>query len=210
MALIGNLKDMNISNIIQLNCMEKNIAMLSVKQRGKSGALYFEGGQIVHAVFGNIEGKDAVYKILELTDGEFKVENGVATIHRTVKTGWNSLLLEGMRIIDEAREKRDEASEKVFEQIRNLQGVKDVVIHGKDDDGADNDLGDGTLNHVIDKADAIGALLNFGTFQRSYVGAKDERVLIIRHDPYYLQVKMGSDSLVDSVDSSINNILVNV
>ena len=194
MALIGNLKDLNISNIIQLNCMEKNISRLSIKTREKTGVIFFESGQMTHAEFDNLKCEDAVYKMLEITEGEFKVENGITAPCKTIKTSWNSLLLEGMRIVDEAREQKDKTSERLSEEIRKVDGVKDVLVSNQ-------------ASYIINKATVIGELLNFGSFHQSHLNTKDEKMLIIRRDPYYFEIKMNSNSLTDMVDSSINNIL---
>ncbi|MBI5180992.1 MAG: DUF4388 domain-containing protein [Nitrospirae bacterium] len=202
MSLIGNLKDLNISNIIQLNCMERNSSRLSIKTRGKTGIIFFEGGQITHAEFDNNEGEEAVYKMLGVIDGEFKAENGITSLRKTIKTSWNSLILEGMRIVDEARESKDKASEKLSEEIRKVNGVRDVVIHGRGKESESS-----YMRYLIDKAAVIGELLNFGSFHRSQLSAKSEKKLIIRHDPYFLEIKMDNSSLTDMVDFSINNIL---
>ncbi len=202
MSLIGNLKDLNISNIIQLNCMERNSSRLSIKTRGSTGVIFFEGGQITHAEFDNKEGEEAVYKMLGAAEGEFKVENGVTAACKTIKTSWNSLLLEGMRILDEARENKDKVSEKISEEIRKVDGVRDVLIHGRD-----KNAGSSYTHYIIDKAMGIGELLNFGSFHRSHLNAKDEKMLIIKHDPYCIEIKMDSSSISDMVDFSINNIL---
>ncbi|MBI5043282.1 MAG: DUF4388 domain-containing protein [Nitrospirae bacterium] len=206
MALIGNLNDLNISNIIQLNCMEKNTSRLSIKTRGRTGIIFFEGGQITHAEFDNKNGEDAVYKMLGVIDGEFKVENGVTASRKTIKTSWNSLLLEGMRILDEASDEKDKTSERLSGELKKLNGVKDVLIFGMDGRGKKEGSSD-EVYYIVDKAAAIGELLNFGSFHSSRLNAKDERMLIIRHEPYYLQVRMDSNSLVEMVDVSINNIL---
>ena len=51
MALVGNLKDLKLANLIQLNCMERNTAKLTIDYAGKYGTIYFQGGQVAHAEF---------------------------------------------------------------------------------------------------------------------------------------------------------------
>ena len=46
MALVGNLKDLKLPSLIQLNCMERNTAKLTIETDGQYGFLYFEKGQI--------------------------------------------------------------------------------------------------------------------------------------------------------------------
>ena len=76
MALIGNLKDIKLPSLIQLNCMEHNNAKLSIERSGKFGFIYFEDGQVTHAEFDPYIGEEAVYRLLGLYEGKFKVERG--------------------------------------------------------------------------------------------------------------------------------------
>ena len=71
MALVGNLKDLKLANIVQLNCMEKNNAMFTVEHHKVAGVIYFSDGNIVHATYGSIEGEQAIYKILQIKEGPF-------------------------------------------------------------------------------------------------------------------------------------------
>ena len=101
MALVGDLKDLNIAAIIQLNCVEKNTAELMVSGRRSAARIYFGKGEIVHASYAGEKGEEALYKILSLSEGEFRVTPITELPERTIFTSWESLLLEGMRVIDE-------------------------------------------------------------------------------------------------------------
>jgi hypothetical protein len=77
MALVGNLRDLKLPNLIQLNCMERNSAKLTIEHAGKYGMIYFHEGQVVHAEFDPDIGEKALFRLLGLPEGKFKVENGV-------------------------------------------------------------------------------------------------------------------------------------
>ena len=47
MALVGDLKDLNIATIIQLNCVERNTAELMISARRGAARVYFDKGEIV-------------------------------------------------------------------------------------------------------------------------------------------------------------------
>ncbi len=49
MAIEGDLHDMNLAEIIQLNCRNAEEARVSLSHEGRSGTLYFADGQVVHA-----------------------------------------------------------------------------------------------------------------------------------------------------------------
>ncbi len=124
MALIGNFREFNIVNLIQLNCIEKKTARLTFNYMGKMGVIYFEGGEITHAQFGDYTGPDAVYKALRITEGEFKVEDGVKTNIRTNDIKWSELILEGMRLLDETQANQGEVYRSL---VSSLMGIDKVI-----------------------------------------------------------------------------------
>jgi hypothetical protein len=103
MALVGSLKDLKLANIIQINCIERNVAKVSVSSSDTRGSIYFTNGAIVHAEYGPYVGERAVHEMLALNDGEFKVEAGLESPTRTITHPWNSVVLEGLRLIDERK-----------------------------------------------------------------------------------------------------------
>jgi len=101
MAIKGQLSEMSLPALAQLTCNEGDMARLNVRQGEEEGSLYFEGGNIVHAMLGAQTGEEAVYELLTWEDGEFELESDISPPERTITVGWSGLLLEGMRRIDE-------------------------------------------------------------------------------------------------------------
>ncbi len=128
MALVGNLKDLKLTNIIQINCIERNIARVTVKNGDQQGYIYFSGGEIVHAEFGAFVGEQAVHEMLALMEGEFKVESGVTAPTRTINQPWNSIVLEGLRLIDERKIKTPSVPHQLLSTIKSMEEVRDVTI----------------------------------------------------------------------------------
>lgn len=106
MAVQGDLSDIDITSVIQVLCTERRRAGLVMRRRGEEGVIFFDNGEIVHAMLGPLEGEEAVYQLLSWRDGTFRMTDKVRTPSRTVRTGWNALLMEGMRKIDEDRRER--------------------------------------------------------------------------------------------------------
>ncbi len=132
MALIGNFREFNIVNLIQLNCIEKKTARLTFNYMGKIGVIYFEGGEITHAQFGNLTGPDAVYKALRITEGEFKVEEGVKTNIRTNDIKWSELILEGMRLLDETQATQGEVYRSLITALMSIDKVIAALVVKKE------------------------------------------------------------------------------
>ena len=128
MALVGNLKDIKLPSLIQLNCMEHNNAKLSIERNGRFGFIYFEGGQVTHAEFDPHIGEEAVYKLLALYEGKFKVESDVAPPVRTIQTNWSNLLLDGMHRIDHSQDDVENRYYRLFERLLTIKGVNSVSL----------------------------------------------------------------------------------
>lgn len=103
MALVGDLKDLALVDIIQINCIGRNTARLTVHYPTGDGVFYFQDGDVVDARFGELSGIDAVYQALRYSEGSFRIDTGIAAPMRTIYEPWPNILMEGMRIIDEER-----------------------------------------------------------------------------------------------------------
>jgi len=103
MALVGDLKDLALVDIIQINCIGRNTARLTVHYPTGDGVFYFQDGDVVDARFGELSGIDAVYQALRYSEGSFRIDTGIAAPMRTIYDPWPNILMEGMRIIDEER-----------------------------------------------------------------------------------------------------------
>lgn len=103
MAVEGEIKNISLSGIVQLICLERRTAELFLERRGEDGVVFFEKGQIVHARTGGLTGEEAFYQLLTWTEGTFRISDKIAVLTRTINSDWNHLLMEGARVLDERR-----------------------------------------------------------------------------------------------------------
>lgn len=101
MAIEGDLRDMSLPSIVQIICLEQRKVGLILKRQHEEGVIYFDKGEIVHATLGNLEGQEAVYRLLTWPNGAFRTSSIVSTPRRTVVMPWNQLLMQGMQRLDE-------------------------------------------------------------------------------------------------------------
>lgn len=109
MPVDGDLKDFEISSVLQLLCTERRSVGLVVRRRGEEGVLYLEEGEIVHALLGPLEGEQAAYQLLTWQDGTFRISEALRPPARSIRTGWRHLVLEAARQMDESERDRAEA-----------------------------------------------------------------------------------------------------
>ena len=100
MAMNGNITELSLVDLIQLACMERYTARLSVNRKNESARIFFSNGEIVHAEVGDRRGPEALYEIVGWTDGEFSLDRGVETQETSIEGTWTAHLLEALVRID--------------------------------------------------------------------------------------------------------------
>jgi ABC-type branched-subunit amino acid transport system substrate-binding protein len=107
MVLQGNLEEVALPDLLQVYCSDHQVARLTVKYSDAPDAVFYvDSGDLVDAQFGNRSGVEAVWAALEKEAGAFRVERGVKAPRRTINQHWSAVVMEGMRLADETRAKR--------------------------------------------------------------------------------------------------------
>ena len=104
-ALTGNLAETSFTDLIQFYSISRQTAAVRIVSPAgpeHDGILYIEGGDVVDARFGELNGVEAVRRALRLKEGEFRVELNVKCDERTIFEPWSKLVLEEMCAEDEA------------------------------------------------------------------------------------------------------------
>ena len=104
----GNLQQMNTMDLFQsLELGHKN-CRLSLINKSDRCDMYFVDGQINHALYGKVRGDAAVFKVLTWTEGQFEIDfSGTSKEHSTTRST-QSLLMEGLRLLDESNRDAEE------------------------------------------------------------------------------------------------------
>jgi len=98
----GKVFDLQLTDVIQLNCLCRVTAALKVDRGDQKGLIYFSDGEIVHAECNGEVGKRALFNILRWREGKFDHERGMTAPQHTISQNWEHLLVEGMRQSDES------------------------------------------------------------------------------------------------------------
>ncbi len=100
-ALKGKPNNLQLTDIIQINCLGNLTCALKVSIDGEEGEIYFQGGEIVHSQCGSLMGEEAFFKILGWQNGKFETRDQFQPPPQTINSDWQSLLLRGSQILDE-------------------------------------------------------------------------------------------------------------
>lgn len=103
----GNLQQIGILDLLQLLCMNRRSGALSITTQAGAGELRLADGEVVDAVYRRLEGEKALYRLLGENEGVFSFASGTSHSLRRIVLPTRSLLLEGMRHIDETKRSRD-------------------------------------------------------------------------------------------------------
>src|SRR6202167_4171869 len=105
----GNLAQMNVIDLMQSLEMGRKSCQLKLNNEGEKCEVFFAEGQVKHATYGSLVGDEAVFKVLRWTGGNFELDFEGKTDQETTKLNTQGLLMEGLRLLDEAQ--RDAGAE---------------------------------------------------------------------------------------------------
>lgn len=100
-GFVGKVADLQITDIIQLNCLGRTTSAISIKKDDQEGVIYFKEGEIVHSEVNETIGEEALFIILGWEGGDFTTLTGAEPIKGSISSNWQELLMEGMRRKDE-------------------------------------------------------------------------------------------------------------
>ena len=82
--------------------MGQKSCRLTLNHAGERCEMYFAAGQCKDAKLGATEGDDAVFQAIHWTDGEFEIDFAGTSDRTTTTRSTTGLLMEAMRLMDEA------------------------------------------------------------------------------------------------------------
>jgi two-component system, chemotaxis family, protein-glutamate methylesterase/glutaminase len=98
----GAIEGIQITDIIQINCISRLSSAIFINNNNREGAVFFENGEIVHAQTDETEGERALKDILSWQSGSFSTKRNVAPPKKTIAKKWEQLLIESLVSIDES------------------------------------------------------------------------------------------------------------
>ncbi len=97
----GMLTGISLSDVIQIKCMSGVTAALRVTEEERQGIIFFQNGEIIHAICDELEGAEAFYEIVSFAHGHLDTVNIAELPERTISLPYVSMLMEGARRADE-------------------------------------------------------------------------------------------------------------
>jgi CheY-like chemotaxis protein len=103
-VLRGSLTQMSIIDLLQTLELGRKTGGLALTRGAERCELFFCEGQITHATYGDLIGDAAVYNVLTWPEGagSFQIDFAMRTAQQTTTRSTQGLLMEGLRMLDEA------------------------------------------------------------------------------------------------------------
>ena len=117
MALTGELSDLSLAELIEFFCNQRKTGRLKVIYSIGPGYFYLQSGSVVHARIGVLRGIEAVYYALTLPNASFTFSPAFEAPEQTINQPWTSVVLEGLRRMDEGIAPSQPFSEEEHAQV---------------------------------------------------------------------------------------------
>jgi hypothetical protein len=101
MALTGELSDLSLAELIEFFCNQRKTGRIEVMYPAGPASFYLQAGGVVHAEVGTLRGIEAVYYALTQANASFTFNSAVDAPAQTINQPWTSVVLEGLRRMDE-------------------------------------------------------------------------------------------------------------
>ena len=101
MALTGELSDLSLAELIEFFCNQRKTGCIEVMYPTGPASFYLQSGAVVHAEVGSLRGIEAVYYALTQANASFIFNSAVEAPAQTINQPWTSVVLEGLRRMDE-------------------------------------------------------------------------------------------------------------
>jgi putative nucleotidyltransferase with HDIG domain len=98
----GSLTEMALPDVVQILFHGRKSGKLTIQSGGKRGEILFSDGMIFDTNFGDLAQEEAFYEMLSLQDGDFELDPNFRPTEQVIQVSPESLLLEGMRRLDES------------------------------------------------------------------------------------------------------------
>src|SRR5580765_2934289 len=113
MSLKGELTDLSLAELIEFFCNQRKTGRLTVSYPHAPAYFYLQSGSVVHASVGSLRGIDAVYYALTQSNASFNFSTAYEAPDQTINQPWTSVVLEGLRRMDEGIKPRIPSNENI-------------------------------------------------------------------------------------------------
>ncbi len=107
-VLSGSIEFLTLGDVIQVIGPNGGTGILHIKSKYTPdlGQIFFDKGNVIHAVAGEKKGLQAAYALFGWTEGDFEFSEEEVTVTRTINENRMAVILDGTRMLDDGQIER--------------------------------------------------------------------------------------------------------
>jgi len=188
----GTLHGVSSGMFLQLMEMEERTCTIRLVDRksGKGGVLFFRDGNLLDARVEELKGLDAAYLIFSWDEVTLSIQNECPQKDNKINSDLQPIILDAMRLKDEADETEKEVysdEEETIEEItleKNEESTVDRIKKILDKEvgercGLEDIYQDGSMEDIEKTISSLGTMFNFGKLKIGYIDRAAETDTII-------------------------------
>lgn len=102
-SVTGNLSDLSLADVIQLLANGRKSGMLALHKDNEDAKVFISDGMVINCFYKGKTGEKAFYDLIAWEKGEFALETDCTMPQQEINMPTENLMLEGFRLLDEAR-----------------------------------------------------------------------------------------------------------
>lgn len=202
MALEGSLKDIDITDLVQVYSNKGRTCRLTTRYGSLEGMIFFHEGNIIHASVGPLIGENAFTQLLKWKDGSFKIETDiegdVEMPKVTIVKDTRKLINESLKKIEEGEE--DEMLLTLKERINEIPDVEAVATLSPSDLWVGKQIGkENLLATVCTRAEMVSKEMGMGEFRCIEMQGDRKHGIVYKLGSGYLVAWIKPTAEVDNV-----------
>ncbi len=125
----GNLKDMQVTTLLQSVSMERMTGRLEIISTDDRANVMFVNGQPVHCTMRGASGTEAIVQLFTWTEGKFSFFNESVTVEQTITRAMTGLIMEGITFDDHYRflKNRGLTHQCIPVRLKNISSAQDLA-----------------------------------------------------------------------------------
>lgn len=109
-GMAGDISEVHVVDLFQMINSSQKTGSVELKLPGGDAVVMFSEGEVIWAKFGKMSGKEALFKLLGVTSGQFTYSPGIPPEAEDYEVigGFMGLVMEGMQLLDESADLPDD------------------------------------------------------------------------------------------------------
>lgn len=100
-GISGTVDHIELTSLLQMINLERKSITVEIDSNSMKGNLYFSNGEIVHAVYDDLVGEEAAYRMINMKKGRFALNKRRKNVPRTIHSSFFELLINAAKTNDE-------------------------------------------------------------------------------------------------------------